>query len=187
MENKEIRVFFPSFTDIVSGSLHIPLPFFHNKTLTEKFGTTKYMYNFSPIIRLLMIGGSKRYFFIEMKACSYSDFQLYDFAPYRVLKNDRSWSVNHVMNYPKATDRLVSYWTCFLLTDIKSNIVLICTRLTSIPSRITMNPKNFLTFISNTHLRGFTFIPYFRNSLKASSKYYKWSSRAILLIAISLI
>lgn len=69
--------------------------------LIVKLTTTKYMYNFSLTSGLLKIGGSKRYYFMVLKASAHFLVQLNIFAPYRMLKNVRSLSVKRAMNRPK--------------------------------------------------------------------------------------
>ena len=144
------------------------------------------MYNSSSATWLQRIGAFERYYFIEEN--SYSNFDVHpnDFAPYRVLKNGRSQSMNHNINHPRATNLPVSCCISFLQAKVgNSNIALICVGLASIPLWFTMNLRNFRTLTLNAHLRGFNFIPYFYNNLNAYSKCYKWFSRARLLINIS--
>lgn len=106
-------------------------------------------------------GGLAIYLFNPRKASSHFLFQLTMPLSLKALKNGLHLSIDQDMNRERATIILASFYTSLVVVgDLR------LARLTLIPLRFTMKPRNLSDSTPNPHLVGLSFIQYCRSTSK---------------------
>ena len=132
------------------------------------------------------MGGSVRQCLIASKTLLQSFVQPNFWAPRRVVKNRRSLLVNWVINQPKAAKWPISRCIYFLVDETGvSSTTFTWSGFISIPHSVTKKPRNLSTLMPNRHLRGLSFILYFRIRANASFKWCMCSLRVLLMTTMS--
>ena len=99
--------------------------------------------------------------------CSHSNLS----CRWRSLKKGKPRSPSLDKNRFKAAMQPVSFWTSLMVAGVSmAKMVLIFSRLASIPRLLTINPSSFPEGTPNTHLVGLSFQRNFQRLLKVSSK-----------------